>query len=231
MTFTISRNELQAALTFASTDDARYVLTGINFELRPGAQPVLVTTDGRRLAVIESLAEQPEDGIDMDAQFILRPDFAKALYQLSKAVGMKNFPWIMFNWIPVHKSIDVAFVGAKCDVHIEEGAIIEGDYPNWRRMMPAKTEKRQPINDLGLNAEFIGDFSKVSKIMGSETPVIQMNLVGKDRAIEVRLSAIPTFYAMIMPCAIDDTLDYQPEFVAIKEAFPVKAEAEEKGAE
>lgn len=61
MKIIVSRNELLAALIFSSDDETRFVLNGVCVEVSPRSlKPTLITTDGRRLAVIESQAEQSE---------------------------------------------------------------------------------------------------------------------------------------------------------------------------
>jgi hypothetical protein len=66
----------------------------------------------------------------------------------------------------------------------------------------------------------IGDFAKAAKLMESGTPIVQMNLIGKEQAIEVRLYSLPQFYGLVMPCKVDDSIDYQPEFLAVTKLFP-----------
>ena len=225
MKITVSRNELKAALLFASEDESRYVLNGLLIECRGLGRPTIIATDGKRLAVIETLAEQSGEAGE-DRSLLLRAEFITALVALSKALGGKLFPWIEFTNRKGSKQVQVAFVGSKCVIDVEDGALIEGEYPNWRGILPAKKAERKPLNDLGLNAEYIGDFAKAAKIMEADTPIVQMNLIGKESAIEVRLYSLPQFYGLIMPCIADETVDYQPEFLAIAKAFPSPPEPE-----
>jgi hypothetical protein len=225
---TVSRNELMAALLFASTDESRCTLNGVLIEGHAGvtAHPTIVATDGRRLAVIETVADQ-QDGDSMEEHtMLLKSEFVKPLCALSKALGGKNNPWIQFSNNPGSKQVAVAFIGSQCVVDVEDGALIDGVFPEWRMIVPSKKAKREPINDLGLNAEAVGDFAKAAKIMEASTPIVQMNLVGKEQAIEVRLYSLPQFYGIIMPCKVDDSVDYQPEFLQVAKMFPVPETAE-----
>ena len=223
----VSRQELTAALLFASTDESRYVLNGLLIETTGRSNPTIVSTDGRRLSVIQTKADQPEDGRD-EHTLLLRADFVKPLAALSKAIGGKLFPWIEFENKSGSKRVQIAFVGSHFHADIEEGVLIEGQFPNWRAILPAKKAERMPINDLGLNAEMIGDFAKAAKIMESENPIVQMNLIGKEQAIEVRLPSLPEFYGIIMPCRVDDSIDYQPEFLQVAKMFPAPEPAKEE---
>ena len=230
MKFTLSRRELLASMLFASTDDSRYTLCGVLIETHIGNRPTLITTDGRRLAVIETTADQ-SDPDSAEAAFLLRSEILRPLCALSKALGGKTFPWIEFTATLGNRDIGIAFVGSKCSIRIEDGIFIDGAYPNWRKVLPPKKAPRRPISDLGINSDFMADFSKAAKIMESASPVLQMNLIGQDDAIEVRITTQPNFYALLMPCKTDDSLEYQPEFVSIVKDLPVKQEAEKESEE
>ncbi len=218
MKIVVSRTELAAAMLFASNDDSRYVINGILVEVQPGRKPVMVATDGRRLISIETEAEQAQD-FDESYAFILKPDAIRAFLSMSKSFGGKMFPWICFE---THgsKRIVVTLIGGKISLDVEEGALIEGEFPAWRKCIPAKSKKREPITDLGVNAEFIGDFARAAKLLGAESPIVQMNLVGKEQSIEVKLAGINSFYGLLMQCKIDESIEYQPEFLGIVKDFP-----------
>ena len=214
----ISRFEILAALIFASEDDARFVLNSVCLTLKRNSQPVLVATDGRRLAVIKSQALQ-EEAITAAHTIILRADFLKAICALSKTLGGKIFPWIIFENKPGSKVVSVEFMGAKCSLVSEENALVEGEYPDWRACLPGKSE-REAITDIGLNAAMIGDFAKAARLLDCGNPVIQMNLVGKEKQVEVKIPGVPHFYGLVMQCKLDPDTDYQPEFLAIVENLP-----------
>lgn len=219
MKITVSRQELLAALVFASQDDSRYVLCGVNIEATPGSKPIMVTTDGRRLVVIETQAEQEED-LEEGHSLLLRADFVKAVCALSKAVGAKLFPWVTFDNKPGSKQITVAFVGGGCTLWSEGGALIEGEYPKWRQVVPPKNMVREPVNNLGLNAAFLGDFAKAAKIMGLDISIVQMHLVGQDKAVEVKIGSLENVYGIVMPCKPEENTEFQPEFLKIVEQLP-----------
>lgn len=225
MKIVVSRSELSAALLFASTDESRYTLSGVCIEACPERKPVLVATDGRRLAVIETVAEQKED-FPHRHQLLLRPDFIKPICALSKAIGAKLFPWICFENNPGSKRIQVEFIGGNIWLDSHDGGLINGEYPAWAKALPARKARREPINDLGLNAEFVGDFAKAAKLLEASSPLIQMNLVGKEQALEVKINALPHFYGLVMPCKVEESTEYQPEFLQIVKDFPVKTEPE-----
>lgn len=219
MKATITRQELLTALLFASTDESRYVLNGVCLSARRN-KPILVSTDGRRLCVIETTAEQPVESDGDDREIVLRGEFIRAIAALSKAVGGKLFPWIEIQNKPGSQRVQVSIVGGKCFLESEEGALIDSDFPNWRQVVPSKRAPREPVSEIGLNTEYVGDYAKAAKILECETPIVQMALVGKESAIEVKLIGRPNFYGLVMQCKLQEGTEYQPEFLGIVRDFP-----------
>lgn len=235
MKIVVSRQELLAAALFVSNDESRHVLNGVSIEVRPGMEkPLIVATDGRRLAVIESLAQQNEESLNAKGVFtenhslLLRADFLKIITLLSNKAGGKLYPWILLENKKFSDRLEVSIIGAPVFLAIDKGAFIEGTYPKWRDVLPARELVREPINEIALNAEYVGDFSKAAKILEATSPAVQMNLVGKEGAIEVKLSGLPAFYGLIMQCKLQDEVEYQPEFLAIVRDLPVKTEEPEE---
>lgn len=221
MKIILSRNELLAAMLFASTEEGRYVLNSVCVEVKPKKQPNLISTDGRRLVVIETLATQDEEFTE-PYQFVLSSECMRPVCALSKAIGGKNFAWVSIETKPGSKRVSIGLVApGNFFLSCEERMLVEGTYPNWKQVIP-RTRKgdRVPITDLGINSEFMGDFAKAAKLLESKTAVVQMSLGGDGKAIEVKLSGVENFYGCIMPCKADDSVEYQPEFVKIIEALP-----------
>lgn len=227
MKIVVSRKELMASLLFASEDDSRYTLNGVCIQVRPKRTPIMVSTDGRRLAVIETLADQSQD-FDEPHEMVLSSSFIRPICALSRTVGGKLFPWIEFENVKGSARVGVAFVGAGLFAVAESRVLIEGAYPKWEKCLPPRSKSaRTPITDIGLNVDFMGDFAKAAKLLDAKSPVIQMNLVGKEQAVEVKILGASHFYGMIMQCKCDDSVEYQPEFVSIVKDLPKPPEPEE----
>lgn len=214
-----------AALLFASTDESRFVLNGLCITYRPGRKPIAVSTDGRRLCVIESIAEQaPESVTGKDErQIIINAAFVKPICALNKTLDRsegKIFPLITFENKAGSSRLFAAILRDEVHIEAESGAIIEGNYPNWKDVVPSKRAERQPVSKLGMNAKYVGDFAKASKIFERDIPQVQMSLVGKDSAIEIVIPGVPNFYGLFMPVKTDDSTEFQPEFLGIVEGMP-----------
>lgn len=220
MKATVSRNELLAALLFASTEESRFVLNGVLIETKPLSKPTLIASDGRRLVVIESIAEQSEE-TGVNESLLLRAAFVEPLCKLSKALGGKLYPWIEFEHKPGSKRVFVKFVGAECFLESERDALIDGEFPDWRKCLPPKGKtKREPISDVAFNSALMADFAKAAKLMEAQAPIMQMSLVGKEQQIEVKIPSLENFYGLIMQCKIEESVEYQPEFLHIVKDLP-----------
>jgi hypothetical protein len=215
MRIVIARQELAAALLFASTDESRYLITGVSIEVRPGKRPLIVATDGRRLVSIETVAEQ-YDHFSQEVQLTVAPDWADLFVKLGKAVGSKLFPWLCIEHDPGSQQVTVHVVGREeTSLEVKRGVLMEGDFPNWRKALPKRNQIREGITDLGVNAEFVGDFAKAAKLLEVKDNVIQMNLVGKEQQVEVKIMRAPNFYGLIMQCKLEEVDNYQPDFLSI----------------
>lgn len=218
-TWIVARTELAAALLFASQDETRFALNGVNIITGPNKKPELVATDGRVLAVIESSAEQPQESENnIDAEFLLSPRYIKAVTTISKQFGAKLFPWIQFS-SDNGKRVTATLVGAPVTLDVEDRAKLEAKFPAWHKVIPEKTKARNPISEIALNPEMVGMFAAAGKLLSAPVPVIQMNLVGDEKCVEVIINGCENFYGILMQCRLDEDADYQPEFITIKKHF------------
>ena len=112
-----------------STDESRHTLNGINIVAEP-ERLTLVSTDGRRLALVE---EEIEGGAK--AQFILPTKAVAELQRLLSAEG--------------EVEIAVGETHAEFNVPQETGdpirihsKLVEGNFPNYKQVIPAESEQR-----------------------------------------------------------------------------------------
>lgn len=114
-----------------SNDETRYVLNGIFFSLRDH-KLTLVATDGRRLALSDEEIEVPEN---IACDFIVP---AKAVNELTRLIQEKG-----------EMNITVSENLAEFLLKDEKGGqivvitkLIEGNYPNYRQVIPAESKER-----------------------------------------------------------------------------------------
>lgn len=194
-------------MLFISNDETRYVLNGVYVEVRPGKRPVLVSTDGRRLTVIESQAEQ--DGASLlNFNLILSAAFLKPLLSFAK-------PLTLTLGVEYHPSERVLFhfIEAKCVIDAEAGGVINGAYPDWRKVVPSGTKKLLP--EIGMNADYVADYAKAAKFLGAAIPSLRINLFDADSVMEVQIDSKPEFYSVLMPMQTDQARSWKPEFLGL----------------
>ena len=117
-----------------STDESRYVLNGIFVSLKDHKMTV-VATDGRRLALADEEVEISEKS---QGEFIVP---AKAVSELNRLLQEKGDLEIKF-------SENQAAFKLKDDKGFSVLIItklIEGNYPNYRQVIPAETKERVPL--------------------------------------------------------------------------------------
>ena len=124
-----------------STDESRFILNGVYFSFADG-KLTMVATDGRRLALTALETEIAEDN---QGSLILP---AKTVAELERLLGKGDQVKVAFN------DRQAAFEIAIADNTGESGLVdhiylvskvVEGNYPNYRQVIPKETEHRVKI--------------------------------------------------------------------------------------
>lgn len=117
-----------------SSDETRYVLNGIFFSLKDHKMG-MVATDGRRLALVEEEVDISEKS---QGEFIVP---AKAVNELNRLLTDKGDIEASFGenqasfTLKDEKGLSVVLVTK----------LIEGNYPNYRQVIPGETKERIPL--------------------------------------------------------------------------------------
>jgi DNA polymerase-3 subunit beta len=135
-----------------STDESRYVLNGIFLSLKDH-KITMVATDGRRLALVDEEADVPEKS---HGEFIVP---IKAVNELSRLLQEKGEVEIRYSENQVafnlkdEKGFSILIVSK----------LIEGNYPNYRQVIPGEMKERIPL----VREEFLHALRR-AEIMTSE---------------------------------------------------------------
>jgi DNA polymerase-3 subunit beta len=114
-----------------STDEARYVLNGIFFSLKDHKM-TMVATDGRRLALVDEEVDVAEKS---QGEFIIP---AKAVNELNRLLQEKGEVEMKYSenqaafTLKDEKGFSVLIITK----------LIEGNYPNYRQVIPSETKER-----------------------------------------------------------------------------------------
>lgn len=133
-------NMLKSVSYGQSTDENRYILNGVYFNFAD-EKLTLVATDGRRLALTALETDITED----NAGSLILP--AKTVAELERLLGKGEKVKIAFNDRQV--AFEVA-IGEEGDTGLVDqlylvSKIVEGNYPNYRQVIPKETEHRVKI--------------------------------------------------------------------------------------
>ncbi len=152
----LSQESVRAMLkktSFAvSTDESRYVLNGIFMSLKEGKM-TLVATDGRRLALVDEEVELSEKST---GEFIVP---AKAINELNRLLQDKGEVEIKFG----ENQSSFALKDDKGFSVLLITKLIEGNYPNYRQVIPGEARER-----IGVNREELLQALRRAEIMTSE---------------------------------------------------------------
>ncbi len=128
--FTIKQKDLKDGLrktSYAiSTDETRYVLNGILFSLREN-KLTMVATDGRRLALVDLEVEFPRS---QEGDMIIP---AKCVAELLRLLGEEGEMRMLVGENQVAFEVNGRLLVSK---------LIEGNYPNYRQVIPGETKER-----------------------------------------------------------------------------------------
>lgn len=142
--FELSQTEIVSMLKSVSygqsSDENRYILNGVYFNFAD-EKMTLVATDGRRLALTALDTEISED----NAGSLILP--AKTVAELERLMGKGEKVKIAFNdrQAAFEISIDDASDAGLVDHLYLVSKIVEGNYPNYRQVIPKETEHRVKI--------------------------------------------------------------------------------------
>lgn len=114
-----------------STDESRYVLNGI-FIILKEHKMTMVATDGRRLAMADEEVDIPETS---QGEFIVP---TKAVNELSRLLQDKGEVEIKFT----ENQVAFTLKDDKGFSILIISKLVEGNYPNYRQVIPAETKER-----------------------------------------------------------------------------------------
>jgi len=114
-----------------STDESRYVLNGIFMSLKDHKM-TMVATDGRRLALVDEELDVPEKS---QGEFIVP---AKTVNELNRLLQDKGEVEIRYT----ENQASFALKDEKGSAVLIVTKLIEGNYPNYRQVIPSETKER-----------------------------------------------------------------------------------------
>jgi DNA polymerase-3 subunit beta len=201
MKLTIKPEYLKSLLLIAAKDDIRYYLNGVNIDARANGDVTLIATDGHRMLALAL------DVDDIESLIVGSWTIDRALLESVKPVKAgKNEFQLTLSLTIAEPSQDsegrtvlanpvVTLQGATTAT----GTVVDGRFPDWRRVMPATAD--------GISAQYDHDylysFGKVGRLLFSNkkdcAAVIHHN--GNGAAL-VTFSGAPYAIGVLMPMRV-----------------------------
>ena len=157
-TFTLRQKDLKDGLrktSYAiSTDETRYVLNGILFSFKDN-KLTLVATDGRRLALVDIELEFPRSH---EVEIILP---TKAVTELARLVSDEG---------DVKMSVSENQVAFEADGTLLVSKLIEGNYPNYRQVIPPEAKERITLE----RESFLNTVHRVSLLSSEKSNSVKL---------------------------------------------------------
>lgn len=150
----IKLSTLHAMLLFVSTDETRYVLNGIRFEIANGSVK-LIAADGRRL-----LLHEPQDvtADATDAGFIFPADILRAIAESPEGEAPRK---VRVEYDSETSAIRAVFGHSSYfDDFTVTCQAIGGTYPSWRQVVPDPIPSTFPNDHAAFNGHFVVDLMK-----------------------------------------------------------------------
>lgn len=177
-----------------STDETRYVLNGILFSFKDNAL-TMVATDGRRLAMVEQELEFPQS---QEIEIIVPTKAVNELSRLLDDAGMVTI------------KVTGSQVGFDLGDSLLVSKLIDGNYPNYRQVIPGESKERIPLDREG----FLRAISRVSLLTTDKSNSIkfiftpgQVEIVASSPDIGEARETLPINYK-----GSSITIAFNPEF-------------------
>lgn len=144
----------------ASTDESRYVLNGIYISLRDHKM-TMVATDGRRLALVDEDLDVSETS---QGEFIVP---SKAVNELNRLLMDKGEVEIRY----AENQASFTLKDEKAAPVLIVTKLIEGNYPNYRQVIPAETKERVSL----VREEFLHALRRAEIMTSEKSNSVKMN--------------------------------------------------------
>jgi DNA polymerase-3 subunit beta len=145
---------LKRTVFAVSNDETRYILNGVMLSFK-GDEILAVGTDGRRLAML------PAAGITLTGKEVALIVPTKVVVELSRLLGRTGDVTLSIseNWL--HAAVGEAEI---------TGKLIEGEYPNYKQVIPTESKERIAIG----REVFIGGLRRASLLSSDKSESVKL---------------------------------------------------------
>lgn len=209
----VDANLFRLVYTTVSTEETRYYLNGVHIEPHPTAGAILVSTDGHRATIAYDhsgvcdrhvIIQLPKGALSRckpvkDAQLRLLVDPVAGSATINEVVESRD-PAVE----PTLKSLAT-----------EHGVLIDGTFPDWRRILPSKEEKPAKVKPTFFNPHYLKEWAaigiEITKTIGG-SGAIRVSLTDGASPSVIRWVGCDSIFGVQMPIRRPD-IGFLPPFV------------------
>lgn len=156
---TVLKEMIDKTIYSVSTDETRYHLNGVFFEINQATGFKMVATDGHRMSLIQKNSEEIKSAT---SQGVIIP--RKGLHEIKKLLeGVNNF-------------VEIAVEGSQFILKAQSTVLmirlIEGKYPNYQQFIPQMLPQKVNIN----REAFLTSLKRVSLLANQKSKAVLLNL-------------------------------------------------------
>lgn len=214
----VDANLFRLVYTAVSTEETRYYLNGVHIEPHSDGGAILVSTDGQRMIV----AHDP-DGECSESVIVRLPQFVRAQCKTPRFFGGSRILEInptdtgsatLKEITPGRKEEDEPKIETLLTAY---GVIIDGTFPDWRRVIPSKPDAAAKAGFIGFNDRYLKDWGAFSvdlqKTVNGASSGMQLFCADAASPTLIRWGGVPNIFAVLMPMRID-AHGFLPDFMS-----------------
>lgn len=209
------------AYSAVSTEETRYYLNGVHVEPHYEKGAILTSTDGRRMLVIHDAdAENVTDSIVTLPAFVrqqMKPKKGLKLVRKVLSVDAENKTATVTDET-INKE---GAVSRSTDIVTAHNVIIDGTFPNWRKVCPSG--EMEPTSVPAFNGNYLAEMGKIGATFmtnsyNSKGSMYFLRAKGSDDGAPslVRWSGVHHAFGVLMPMRAEPVLSL-PAFMELPE--------------
>lgn len=214
MSAVVSANLFRVISMFISAEATRYYLGGVLIQRHPVEGVFLVAADGHRMMVAHD-----ETGTTTLDDVIVKLDKPT----MAACKSAKGDPSARLLRVEGDGRASVVFDEADAYPMVTyREAIIDGTFPDWRRVLPSDDAESNPLAPSTFNATYIADFSKAAKELTDEKVGMVRTVAHGEGPALVLIPKSPNVFGVLMPMRGPNVAVTLPEWL---NAYPQDEQA------
>lgn len=156
----LSHNALRALALIAAKEDVRFYLKTICIDTTTTGRVHVVSCDGHRALIVGNAVIEGEP---VPGRFLVPVEAFKSVKPASKSAP------ILISVTPTGQASGTFEIRGNVTT---SGALVDGHYPDWHRIIPTVRELRSQKEPANYNFAYVGDFGRAAELLGCKIPHI-----------------------------------------------------------